>query len=247
MKDKTFVSVLAEGGKTVASYPEYKDKLLEMYSKRDPRMSETIIMPYTTYPGWVNNQPKTCEFIIARNIAPNETNGFIRLSPARTESYIFRKFVPEGNMNGEINNREHTPINFPILRLADVYLMYAECKNELNDQATAVEYINKVRQRPSTNMPVINSGPAWLKASSKEEVLTRIKHERAVELIAEGHRWFDLRRWGIALEVLPGDVYGITGRRLVTRVFTEKDLLWPVPGVEIERNPDLKPNNPGWN
>ena len=53
-------------------------------------------------------------------------------------------------------------------------------------------------------MPVINSGPAWLKASSKEEVLTRIKHERAVELIAEGHRWFDLRRWGIALEVLPG-------------------------------------------
>ena len=52
--------------------------------------------------------------------------------------------------------------------------MYAECKNELNDQATAVEYINKVRQRPSTNMPAINSGPAWLKASSKEEVLTRI-------------------------------------------------------------------------
>ena len=247
VKDRTFVSVLAEGGKTVASYPEYKDKLLEMYSKRDPRMNETIIMPYTTYPGWVNNQPKTCEFIIARNIAPNETNGFIRLSPARTESYIFRKFVPEGNMNGEINNREHTPINFPILRLADVYLMYAECKNELNDQATAVEYINKVRQRPSTNMPAINSGPAWLKASSKEEVFTRIKHERAVELIAEGHRWFDLRRWGIALEVLPGDVYGITGRRLVTRVFTEKDLLWPVPGVEIERNPDLKPNNPGWN
>ena len=91
VKDKTFVSVLAEGGKTVASYPEYKDKLLEMYSKRDPRMSETIIMPYTTYPGWVNNQPKTCEFIIARNIAPNETNCFIRLSPARTESYIFRK------------------------------------------------------------------------------------------------------------------------------------------------------------
>lgn len=80
MKDKTFVSVLAEGGKTVASYPEYKDRLLEMYPKRDPRMSETIIMPYTTYPGWVNNQPKTCEFIIARNIAPNETNGFIRLS-----------------------------------------------------------------------------------------------------------------------------------------------------------------------
>ena len=124
--------------------------------------------------------------------------------------------------------------------------MYDECKNELDDQTTAVEYINKVRQRPSTNMPAINSGATWLKATTKSEVFERIKHERAVELIAEGHRWFDLRRWNIAKDVLPGDVYGATGQRMMTRTFLDRDMLWPIPGVEIERNPALEPNNPGW-
>lgn len=246
VKDKTYVCTLTKGGEAIETYPENRDKLLAMYAQRDPRMMQTVIMPYTTYDGWVNEAPKTCEFVIARNETPNEKNGFIRVGTNRRESYIFRKFVPVGNMNGAINNREDTPINFPLIRLADVYLMYAECKNELDDQTTAVEYINKVRQRPSTDMPGINSGKEWLKATTKAEVFERIKHERAVELIAEGHRWFDLRRWNIAKDVLPGDVYGATGQRMMTRTFNDRDMLWPVPGVEIERNPDLKPNNPGW-
>ncbi len=110
-------------------------------------------------------------------------------------------------MNGEINNREDTPINFPLIRLADVYLMYAECKNELDDQTTAVEYINKVRQRPSTNMPAINSGATWLKATTKSEVFERIKHERAVELIAEGHRWVRPSPLEISLKMYFQEMY----------------------------------------
>lgn len=246
VKDKTYVCTLTKGGKAIDAYPENREKLLAMYEQRDPRMMQTVIMPYTTYDGWVSEAPKTCEFVIARNETPNEVNGFIRVGTNRRESYIFRKFVPVGNMGGEINNREDTPINFPLIRLADVYLMYAECKNELSDPTTAVAYINKVRQRPSTDMPAINSGAAWLKASSKEEIFERIKRERAIELIAEGHRWFDLRRWDIAKKTLSGDVYGATGLRMLTRAFNDRDMLWPVPGVEIERNPALKPNNPGW-
>lgn len=253
VKDETFVSTLSSDGKKVESYGKNRDKVLSMYTERDPRMAATVILPYTTYAGWVSNQPKTCEMIIARNVAPNEVNGFIRINGAWTESYIFRKFVAEGNMNGGINNRAHTPINFPLIRLADVYLMYAECKNQTGDQATAIAYINKVRQRASTNLPALNSGPAWLAASSKDEVFARIKQERGVELAAEGHRWSDLRRWNLAISTLsenngtkPKDVFGITGKRLLSRVFTERDMLWPIPGVEIERNPNLKPNNPGW-
>lgn len=253
IKDETFVSTLSTDGKKVEAYAKNRNLVLDMYKERDPRMGATVILPYTTYPGWVSNQAKTCEFVIARNVAPNEVNGFIRINGAWTESYIFRKFVAEGNMNGAINNRSHTPIKFPLIRLADVYLMYAECKNELGEQSTAVQYINKVRQRTSTNMPTINSGPAWLQASSKEEVFNRIKHERAVELVAEGHRWSDLRRWGLALSTLSEQnggkaksVYGITGKTLLSRTFTERDMLWPIPGVEVERNPNLKPNNPGW-
>lgn len=245
IKDETFVSTLSKDGKKVDVYPKNKDVLLSMYKDRDPRMNETILLPYTTYNGWVSNKARACEFVVSRNVAPNETNGFIRINGAYTESYVFRKFVAEGNMDGGINNRAHTPINFPLIRLADVYLMYAECQNELGNLDTAVDYINLVRQRPSVNMPKINSGPEWLKASDSQAVFERIQQERAVELVAEGHRWDDLRRWNLAKTLLPGDIYGFTGKRLMTRVFTDKDMLWPIPGEEMDINPNLV-NNPGW-
>lgn len=245
VKDETFVSTLSKDGKVVETYPKNKNVLLSMYQDRDPRMAATVLLPYTKYNGWVSNAAKECEFVVARNVAPNESNGFIRINGAYGESYVFRKFVAEGNMSGAINNRAHTPINFPLIRLADVYLMYAECQNELGKQAIAVEYINKVRQRPSVNMPAINSGPAWLKASTKEEVFNRIQHERAIELAAEGHRWDDLRRWKLAKTLIPGNVYGFTGKRLLTKEFTDRDMLWPIPGEEMDINPNLV-NNPGW-
>lgn len=245
VKDETFVSTLTADGKAIATYPKNRDILLQIYEDRDPRLSATVILPYTNYNGWVSNKARTCEFVVARNVAPNETNGFIRINGAYTESYIFRKFVAEGNMSGGINNREHTPINFPLIRLADVYLMYAECQNELGNLNIAVDYINKVRQRPSVNMPAINSGAEWLKASNKAQVFDRIQHERAVELAAEGHRWDDLRRWNLAKTLIPGNVYGFTGKRLLSKEFTDRDMLWPIPGDEMDINPNLV-NNPGW-
>src|SRR5574344_646184 len=81
--------------------------------------------------------------------------------------------------------------NFRVLRLADVYLMYAEVLNELNgDRTTAVEYINKVRRR--ANMPDLNAASY----NDYETLLDQIKHERLVELCGECTRWYDLDRWG---------------------------------------------------
>lgn len=244
VKAKTFHSTLTNG--VVSAYPEYKEALLAMYTERDPRMGETILLPYTFYNGNVSNSNDTYEYVIGANAAPHEKDGYVRVQGSY-KIYLYRKFVAEGDMGGTITDRAHTPINFPLFRLADVYLMYAECMNELNDQATAVEYINKVRQRPSTNMPALNSGPSWLKASTREAVFERIMQERAVELAAEGHRYNDLRRWGLAIEMLNGKPEKeITGKTLYTHEFTEKQLLWPIPGVETDMNPALKPNNPGW-
>ena len=87
----------------MAIYPAAKDKLLEMYNKRDPRMMASIIMPYTTYKGWYSNAPMDTEYVITEKSGQtNEKNGFIRVN-GNYEMYLWRKFVAEYDMNGAIN------------------------------------------------------------------------------------------------------------------------------------------------
>ncbi len=110
--------------------------------------------------------------------------------------------------------------NLRILRLADIYLMYAEVINELIENGgcdkkreDAVEYINKVRRRVNmadlgaTNLPkgyytydadnnVFEGGQTLQIFSNYDDLLECIKHEREVELCGENTRWFDLDRWG---------------------------------------------------
>ena len=236
-----------DNSKKVVTYPASHEKLLEMYENRDPRMKASIILPYTHYAGWVKNAPKDTEFILLEKQGDaHENNGFIRVNQ-NYQLYLWRKFVAEGNMDGAINNRADTPINFPIIRLADVYLMLAECYNQMEngDQEKAVYYINKVRNRASVNMPEINNGKPWMEARTKEEVFARIRHERAVELAAEGWSFSDMRRWGL-LEEVAGPVKDIVNKKLYDRVVNERDYLWPIPQDEIDKNPNLRPNNPGW-
>ncbi len=243
VKVETFVATLATGGQTVATYPKYYNELTSMYDQRDPRMGQTIILPYTKYIGWLRNAPNPCTFVVATGV--NENFGFIRNNKGWT-TYFWRKFVAEANMDGLITNREHTPINFPLIRYADVLLMLSECYNETNRYDDAVKYINQVRQRPSTNLPALNSGPTWLEARNKDDIFKRIMQERAVEFAGEGLRFSDIRRWKVA-ETLLGSKkeLQLTGGLALNRSFGVRDYLWPIPAVEIEINPDLE-QNPGW-
>ena len=239
VKDKTFRATLSDDKKTVVSYPEAKDKLLEMYEKRDPRMTISIILPYTQYKGWVSNAARDCEYVISEGA--HESNGFIRVN-GNYETYIWRKFVAEYDMNGQITDRRDTPINFPVIRYADVLLMLAECYNETNRLDEAVVLVNQVRER--VGMPGLNSGPEWLVVKTKDEMFKRIKHERQVELAAEGHSFSDMKRWGI-LEDVARDVAGITGKVYYKRVVRDRDYLWPIPQPEMDKNSNLQ-QNPGW-
>ena len=244
VKKETFYATLNEGLNKVATYPAAKDKLLEMYNKRDPRMMASIIMPYTTYKGWYSNAPMDTEYVITEKSGQtNEKNGFIRVN-GNYEMYLWRKFVAEYDMNGAINNREDTPINFPLIRYADVLLMLAECYNQTDQQTKAVDLINQVRAR--VDMPGLNSGASYLQATTKEQVFERIRHERAVELAGEGLSFSDMKRWGL-LETLAGEVKGFTGQFYYNRVVQSRDYLWPIPNNEIQKNPSLKEDqNPGW-
>lgn len=243
IKKETFIATLSDDKKSIANYPKYYQKLLDMYKERDPRMGETLILPYTQYLGWLKNAPNRCLLAFAKGV--HESKGFIRNNRG-WHTYFWRKFVPEANMDGLITNREHTPINFPIIRYADVLLMLAECHNEMGKYDDAVNYINKVRQRPSTNLPALNSGATWLEARTKNDIFKRIMQERAVEFAAEGIRFNDIRRWRIAESLLGGKKEcQLTGNFILKRSFIERDYLWPIPAKEREINPELK-QNPGW-
>ena len=249
VKERVWRATTNANATAVATEPAEKSIILEMYSKRDPRMAATIIAPYTQYLGWYANVPKMMSFYLVKNqkgdvVNLTEANGYMRNNKGGWETYFWRKFVPEGNWDGAITDRAHTPVNFPIIRLADVYLMLAEAYNEINNIPKSVENINKVRTR--VGMPGVNSGPLFLAANTKEQVFQRIFQERAVELAGEGLRDSDLRRWKLSHLKLNRLEVGITGKTMFTRIFNEnRDYLWPIPATEIEINPALTQNT-GW-
>ncbi len=94
--------------------------------------------------------------------------------------YYMRKFLdPSFDMNGTLMHT--TPWFF--LRLAEVYLNYAECQIELGNNAEALVYINKVRNR------------ALLPDATGADIRAEYEYERQCELLFEGQRFFDIRRW----------------------------------------------------
>lgn len=133
---------------------------------------------------------------------------------------------------------EYADANWPFLRLADVYLIYAEAMNELGDIDAARTYLNKVRTRSAAT---VDNGTLADKDAMRSAILT----ERAKELACEADRRWDLIRWGIYLPVMNSlegsDDCG------VSKVRTERHLLYPIPAAEINTNKFINTNNPGWN
>ena len=135
--------------------------------------------------------------------------------------------------------REKTPndlsqasgIDHYIIRYADVLLMYAEVLNELGDDK-AYQYIDQVRNRAGLdNLPVM----------SQEQFRQHMLLERAWELCFEGERRFDLMRTGTYY-----DRVKMWNPQAGANVIKGKHELWPIPQREIDINPNLLPNNPGY-
>ncbi|WP_025761194.1 RagB/SusD family nutrient uptake outer membrane protein [Dyadobacter tibetensis] len=93
------------------------------------------------------------------------------------------------------------PHNYRVLRLADVYLMYAEANYALGNESVAREYVNKVRTRARGNQPA-SVLPDIKSTVTGQALLDAIYHERRVELAGEGLRYWDLIRTGRAEKIL---------------------------------------------
>ena len=150
---------------------------------------------------------------------------------------------------------------WPVMRLADLYLLYAEALNETmaTPDESVYEYIDKVRARAGLK-GVVESWANWSKLPDKPKTQTGMReiihHERLIELAFEGPRYYDLRRWKEAyaycnqpylawnMSQSAAEDYYVT---VVTDqpVFLTRDYLSPIPESQMLRNTNLV-QNPGW-
>ncbi|MDS1032666.1 RagB/SusD family nutrient uptake outer membrane protein [Porphyromonadaceae sp. NP-X] len=148
--------------------------------------------------------------------------------------YNLRKFLVPRSIAPSYDNN---PMNFPVLRYADVLLMKAEALNELGRTAEAQlpssddnATLNKVRAR---------AGLPDVSGLGKDDLREKILHERRMELAFEGQRWFDLIR-------VDNGQYGINFLHSIGKTnMSTKFLLLPIPQKERDANPNLS-QNPGY-
>jgi hypothetical protein len=153
----------------------------------------------------------------------------------------------------------YTAVNYNLMRFADVLLMAAECEVELNNLDKALEYVNMIRTR-AKNSPVLdaNGQPAahyvintYASFANQDEARNAVRFERKLELSGEGHRLYDLVRWGIAEPTL--NAYLDHERPLLNNPFAgaifkaNKNEYLPIPQNEIDlQGSDVIKQNPGY-
>ena len=160
--------------------------------------------------------------------------------------YVARKAMGFGKW--DFNNRTE-----PLLRLAEVYLNYAECLNESDPgNPDILKYLNLIRYRAG----IPQYGDPSLDAPADQDAMrTALRKERRVELAFENNRYFDTRRWKIAEQTDAGPMYGLNIDydlpdftnvvAFETRVFNKQHYLFPIPSNDINNDKQLVQNT-GW-
>ncbi len=233
--------IYVNGVKTVNPASGYNPQ--HPYKNRDPRFDATIIHDSSTYHGdlfemWIASDANTWGYDSYKQSGDNP----------RT-NYELRKFMPDANIPLNWQTTYTNP--WIIFRLGEIYLNYAEAMFELGDEPTCREYISKIRRRVS--MPDI---PASV---TGEALRARLYNERRIEMAFEEQRFWDVRRWKIAIDIANRPIYGMdiikdvnTGVKTYTpillnnRNFEEYMDLLPISSDEIKRNNGTLEQNPGY-
>jgi hypothetical protein len=202
------------------------------YDLRDPRLAWTA---------WYENTPYITEFQSRTGQSGvNYLQQYANENGHNTVKYIIGRLDPTAG---------DSPGNLILIRFADVLLLYAEAllKNDKLSDATAV--INRVRQRPSVNMPTVQAVETarGIAISSDKDALFRyLQKERYRELAFEwGHMYMDQIRWDVFADEMvnywTAKKYGHNNPALGS--FNKDHYLWPIPAEERSRNPKLGQND----
>lgn len=132
------------------------------------------------------------------------------------------------------------PINRKEIRYADILLMYAEACSETNNTDRAKWALEQVRNRArGGDSSILPQFPYGSYTDGKDDLVKAIRHERRVELGMEGHRWFDLVRWGVAAETMNNYRENTSAevKQHMSPFVKGKHELFPIPLEEIQKNP----------
>lgn len=178
--------------------------------------------------------------------------------PYSPKKYVHRKSQQESLFEKYDGWAPATPINYIIVRFADVLLWAAEVEAQIGSLEKATEYVNMVRARAANevNLEPFRLEDGTLAANyqvglyptfpSKEYAMEAIQFEHRLEFAMEGHRFFDLVRWGIADEFINEEYLPKEGQKRSQLFGAEfaagKDEYFPIPENELRLNPNLKPN-----
>ena len=221
-------------------------RIKKAFENRDQRLEASVITPYSTYNGVFGAAPATVTSRFPYR-AEGATNGDLRTDTQAEFFYLHRKFVYEGNV--ELLNRADGPIDFPVIRYADVLLMWAEALVEMNDIAGAVQKVNLVRSRAgiATLQTTDLTKPTYV--SGQSNLRDRIRNERRIEFFNEGVNYFDELRWKTWKESKFAGVNGyrsVWGQNIANYTWGgDHFYVWPIPQAEIQINSKLV-QNPGW-
>jgi starch-binding outer membrane protein, SusD/RagB family len=189
-----------------------KQDLLDLYEPGDPRIK-------TTFGGDEDSALVTSQGWLMLDMGYTETRHCCRKYECSPDEYW--------NVNSGDWNRG--PINEKLIRLADVYLMAAEAAYEINPaDSRALDYVNIVRRRADMCDGTEDGIPSQLASVAMDD----IRNERRFELTGEGHRFFDLVRWGISEEVLDGST--LVGGTITISYQSPKHYFFPIPVTEID-------------
>lgn len=221
-------------------------RIKEAYKNRDPRLNANVIVPYSSYLGVLGGADHE---VVSRwpFRSDNAPTNDLRTDTQTRFFYLHRKYVYEGN--SELSDREQGPTDFPIIRYADVLLMWAEALNELGDLSGAMDKVNLVRNR--VNMPDLQQSDPGKDTfiAGETDLRDKIRDERRREFVNEGINFFDELRWETLEEKVYANSGGLKqcwGENVVDYVWPGDHLYkWAIPQTEIERNNDLE-QNPGW-
>jgi starch-binding outer membrane protein, SusD/RagB family len=215
----------------------------------DPRIDHTIgrrgiqYLDWIEHPGanWIRSQPYA--------------------GPYSPKKYIYYKRQENTLTDGSSWTRGYATMNFNIIRFADVLLMAAEAEIEAGSLSTALGYINQVRSRAANPAGFVKDAKTG--ANEANYVISTystlgdqanarkiVRMERLLELATEGHRFFDLVRWGTANKSLNAYLK-YEAKWLVTKFggasYTDTDALLPIPQAQIDiQGTSVLKQNPGY-